>query len=394
MPDKTIALTGNQASAYAMKQINPDVVPAYPITPQTALMQKFADFHADGEVDTEVILVESEHSAMSACVGSAAAGARTMSATSANGLALMFEIVYIASSLRLPIVMNVVNRALSGPINIHCDHSDTMSARDSGWIQLYSVDAQQAYENTLMAVRIAEHPDVLTPVMVCQDGFVTSHGMENVTIYDEKKVKKFIGEYKPAQHLLDDTPITMGPLDFSDYYFEHKLAQVDGIAAAKKVIAEVTAEFSKTFGARDYGFFNSYKLDDAEVAIVVLSSTGGTVNYVVDQLREQGKKVGALTLRLFRPFPAKELIKALSGIKAVAMMDRAISFGGVGGPIYMELRSALFDEPVKPKIINRIYGLGGKNIDTDHIAGVYDDLFKLLDGKAVKQLDYLNVRGN
>ncbi len=393
MAEKTLALTGNQAVAYAMMQIDPDVVAAYPITPQTSLMQKFADFHADGDVSTELILVESEHSAMSACVGSSAAGARTMTATSANGLALMLEIVYIASSLRLPIVMPVVNRALSGPINIHCDHSDAMMCRDSGWVQLFSVNAQEAYENTFQAVRIAEHPDVLLPVMVNLDGFITSHGMENVRIYDDRKVKGFIGDYHPKNHLLDpDKPVTMGPLDLHDYYFEHKRSQIDGMEAARKVILDVSKEFAKEFGTRDYGYFRSYKLEDAEVAVVVLNSTGGTVNIVVDRLREQGKKAGAINLRVFRPFPGVELAEALSGVKCVAMMDRAVSFGAMGGAIYGELRSAMYDRDSRPKVISRMYGLGGRQIETYHIEEVFDDLFKLQDGKTVDRHGYLNVR--
>ncbi|MCK4593133.1 pyruvate ferredoxin oxidoreductase, partial [bacterium] len=334
-----------------------------------------------------------EHSAMSACVGSSAAGARTMTATSANGLALMLEIVYIASSLRLPIVMPVINRALSGPINIHCDHSDAMMCRDSGWIQLFSVNAQEAYENTIQAVRIAEHPDVLLPVMVNLDGFITSHGMENVLIYDDRKVKGFIGSYHPKYHLLDpDKPVTMGPLDLHDYYFEHKRSQIDGMEAARKVVLDVSREFAKEFGTRDYGYFRSYKLEDAEVAIIVLNSTGGTVNIVVDKLREQGMKAGAINLRVFRPFPGVELAEALSHIKCVAMMDRAVSFGALGGAIYSELRSAMYDMDLRPSVISRMYGLGGRQIETYHIEEVYDDLFTLLAGRSVDQYGYLNVR--
>ncbi len=393
MAKKTIALTGNQAVAYGMMQINPDVVAAYPITPQTALMQKFADFHADGEVDTELVLVESEHSAMSACVGSSAAGARTMTATSANGLALMFEIVYIAASTRLPIVMPVVNRALSAPINIQCDHSDSMACRDSGWIQLYSRNAQEAYENTIMAMRIAEHPDVLLPTMVCLDGFITSHGMENVTVYDKSDVQAFIGTYEPTNHLLDpELPVTIGPLDFSDYYFEHKRGQIDAMNAARRVVLDVSKEFADKFGTRDYGYFKPYHLDDAETAIIVLNSTGGTVEYVVDELRAKGEKVGALSLRCFRPFPGEELAAALAHVKAVAVMDRLESFGALGGPVYNELRSVMFDMDARPKIISRTYGLGGKTVDNEHIHTLFTELKTLAGGGSADQHGYLNVR--
>jgi len=390
----TLALTGNEAVAYAMKQINPDVVAAYPITPQTSLVQKFADFVADGEVDAEMILVESEHSAMSACVGSAAAGARTMTATSANGLALMWEIVYIAASSRLPIVMPVVNRALSGPINIHCDHSDTMGARDSGWLQLFSEDAQEAYENTIQAVRIAEHPDVLLPVMVTLDGFIISHGMENVELFGTEKIKEFIGEYKAEHSLLDlKNPYTFGPLDLYDYYFEHKRQQAEAMRNAPEVVKKVGEEFARTFG-RDYapGLVEPYKLDDAEVAIVALGSTCGTTKAVVDEMRQEGKKVGLLKIRAFRPFPRAEIVQNLKGKKAVAVFDRSDSFNAVSGPLYSEVTAALYqmiDSGSKVPIFNYIYGLGGRNISLDEIKGVFNNL---LSGEVKNEINYLGVR--
>jgi len=294
---KTLALTGNEAAAYAMMQINPDVVAAYPITPQTALMQKFADFVADGDVDTELILVESEHSAMSATVGASAGGARAMTATAANGLALMWEIVYIAASNRLPIVMPVVNRALSAPINILCDHSDSMGCRDAGWIQIYSENAQEAYDNTIQAMRIAEHPDVLTPAMVTLDGFIISHGMEDIRLLEKKEVQKFVGEYKPPYPLLNPQhPVTYGPIDFHDYYFEHKRPQVDGMENAKRVAVQVGHEFGQKSG-RTYGLFDAYRMEDAEIAAVILGSTAGTARPVVDELRQRGIKAGLLKLR-------------------------------------------------------------------------------------------------
>ncbi|MGD9028835.1 MAG: pyruvate ferredoxin oxidoreductase, partial [Anaerolineae bacterium] len=306
------ALAGNEAVATAMRQINPDVVAAYPITPQTSTVQKFADFVADGLVDTEYVTVESEHSAMSACVGASAAGARVMTATAANGLALMWEIVYIAASTRCPIVMSLVNRALSGPINIHCDHSDVMGMRDSGWIILFSENGQEAYDNLIQAVRIGEHSDVLLPVAVCQDGFITSHGMERVEIYDDADVKAFVGTYRPQWSLLDiENPKTYGPLDFYDYYYEHKRQQVQAMQNATPVVLDVAKEFNERFG-RDYSLFESYRLDDADVAVVAANSTAGTAKTVVDQLRDEGVKAGLLKVRLFRPFPAQELARALS----------------------------------------------------------------------------------
>ncbi len=390
---KLIPLTGDQAVAHAMRQIEPDVVAAYPITPQTEIVMNFAQFVADGKVSTEMIPVESEHSAMSACVGSAAAGARTMTATSANGLALMWEIVYIAASTRLPIVMPVVNRALSGPINIHCDHSDTMGARDSGWIQIYSENAREAYESTILAVRIAEHKDILLPVMTCQDGFITSHAVEGMEMFDTEKVKKFVGEYKPGKTLLDvDKPVTYGPLDLQDFYFEHKRQQSEAMKNALTVIPKVMAEFNKEFG-RKHDMIEEYKLKDAEIAIVVLSSTAGTAKTVVDSLREKGIKAGLLRPIVFRPFPKERIIEAISRVKAVAVMDRSDSFSAEGGPLYSEVKAALYESAGKPLISNYIFGLGGRDIFPADIEKVYHDLQDIAKtGKIKERINYLGVR--
>jgi len=389
------ALQGNEAVATAMRQINPDVIAAYPITPQTSTVQKFADFVADGLVDTEFVCVESEHSAMSACVGASSAGARVMTATSANGLALMWEIVYIAASNRCPITMSLVNRALSAPINIHCDHSDVMGIRDSGWIILFSESGQEAYDNMIQAVRIAEHPDVLLPVAVCQDGFITSHAMEKVEIFDDADVKAFVGEYKPQWPLLDiDDPKTFGPLDFYDYYYEHKRQQVEAMANSQQVILDVAAEFNKKFD-RDYGLFEAYKLDDADVAIVVANSTAGTVKVVVDRLRGEGLKVGLLKPRVFRPFPASEIADALSNVKAVAVMDRSISFGAMqnAGPLFLELLAGLTANGVQGPVADYVYGLGGRDILPREIEGVYRDALKMAETGQVEQMvTYLSVR--
>jgi len=389
------ALAGNEAVATAMRQINPDVVAAYPITPQTSTVQKFADFVADGLVDTEFVTVESEHSAMSACVGASAAGARVMTATAANGLALMWEIVYIAASNRCPIVMSLVNRALSAPINIHCDHSDVMGIRDSGWIILFSENGQEAYDNILQAVRIGEHPDVLLPVAVCQDGFITSHGMERVEIYDDAEVKAFVGQYRPKYPLLDlDNPKTYGPLDFYDYYYEHKRQQVEAMEHAQGVILDVAAEFNRKFN-RNYGLFEAYRLEDAEVAVVVANSAAGTAKVVVDALRGEGLKVGLLKLRLFRPFPAAELADALSRLKAVAVMDRSISFGAMdnAGPLFLELLAALAVHGVQVPMADYVFGLGGRDILPREIARVYRDALEMAEtGQAGRTVTYLSVR--
>jgi pyruvate ferredoxin oxidoreductase alpha subunit len=387
-----IALTGNDAVAEAMRQINPDVVAAYPITPQTELMHKFADYVFDGDVKTEFVLVESEHSAMSAAVGASASGARVATATSANGLALMWEILYIAASTRCPIVMAVVNRALSGPINIHCDHSDSMGARDSGWIQLHSETSQEAYDNTLQAVRIAEHRDVLLPVMVCLDGFILSHTLEPLELLDDKSARDFIGEYRPVHNLLDtDRASTFGPLDFHDFYFEHKVPQIVAMQKAPEVIQSVGKEFENLTG-RGYDLVEGYRTDDAERIIVALGSTCGTAREVVDSLREQGDKVGLLKIRAFRPFPYEEVRKVLSGAKAVGVLDRSMSFGGQGGPVMIEVRSALYDSVDVP-VKGYVYGLGGRDMSAEYIERALVELKELAaSGKSSDEIGLLGVR--
>ena len=387
-------MSGNEAIAVAMKQINPDVVAAFPITPSTEVPQYFSTFVADGAVDTEFVAVESEHSAMSACVGAQAAGARAMTATSANGLALMWEILYIAACSRLPIVLACVNRTLSGPLNIHNDHSDSMGARDSGWIQIYSENNQEAYDNLLMAHRIGEHPDVMLPVMICQDGFITSHAIENIELVEDDKVKAFVGEYKPEQYLLNKSnPISVGPLDHFTHCFEHKRQQSEAMKNAKKVILEVSEAFAKMTG-RKYGLFEEYKTEDADVVAVILNSTAGTAKYVVDQMRAQGKKVGLIKPRVFRPFPVDEMAAALSKFKAIAVMDKADSFNAAGGPLFTDITSALYAKGVfAPKVVNYIYGLGGRDVKADDIEFVYNEILNIAGtGKVESVFNYLGVR--
>lgn len=366
-------LSGNEAVANAMRQINPDVVAAFPITPSTEIPQYFSTFVNNGQVTTEFVPVESEHSAMSACIGAAAAGARVMTATSENGLSLMWEMLYIASSLRLPIVMSCVNRAVSGPINIHNDHSDSMGARDSGWIQLYGETNQEAYDNAIMACKIAEK--VGLPVMNCFDGFITSHSIENIELEEDDKVKAFVGEYKPEHYLLNKAePIAVGPLDLQPYLFEHKFQQAQAMRDAKAVIEEVSKEFTAMTG-RQYGLIEEYKMEDAELAIVVLNSTAGTAKYTVDRLREQGVKVGLIKPRVFRPFPYEEIANALRNVKAVAILDKCDSTNGAGGPLYTEVTSALYGAGITSvKAVNYVYGVGGRDVKTDDIERVYNDL--------------------
>ncbi len=391
---KTVALTGNLACAHAMRQINPDVVAAYPITPQTTIVEEFSTFVANGQVDTEYVTVESEHSAMSACVGASAAGSRVITATSSQGLALMWEILYIASALRLPIVMHNVNRTLAGPINIHCDHQDSMGARDSGWIQIHCENAQEAYDTTIQAIRIAEDSRVSLPVLVCLDGFIISHAIDRLDMLDDPEVKKFVGEFEPRVTMLDpEEPITVGPFDgLHGQFFEFRRAQELATLGSLPVIEEVGKEYAAVSG-RPYGLIEGYKLDDAEIAIVVLGSTAGTTRVVVDDLRADGVKAGLLKIRSFRPFPIKQITDALSGVKAVAVLDRSLSPGAIGAPVFQEVRSALYDSESRVPIINFIYGLGGRDVSMAHLKEAFDVLSDIVKTGQVKQtINYLGLR--
>ncbi|NMB45993.1 MAG: pyruvate ferredoxin oxidoreductase [Firmicutes bacterium] len=362
---RTVALTGNEAAAQALRQIEPDVVAAYPITPQTEIVQLFSTFVSDGLVKTEFVAVESEHSAMSATIGAAAAGARAMTATSSNGLAFMWEMLYIAAGLRLPIVMPVVNRALSGPINIHCDHSDTMGARDAGWIQIYSENAQEMYDNLIQAIRIAEHPEILLPAMVTMDGFIISHGMENVELLPDQAIRDFVGEYHYPYPLLDvEHPKTVGPLTLQDFYFEHKREQAAAMQRSRDVISSIADDYAYLCG-RKYGHIECYEMEDAEYALVILGSTAGTAKYVIKQLRQEGERCGLVKIRVFRPFPGLELCEALNRVKVVGVMDRSESFSSQGGPVFAETQATLYHGLNQPNCVNYIYGLGGRDIGPD-----------------------------
>jgi len=387
-------LSGNEAVAIAMKQINPDVVAAFPITPSTEIPQYFSTFVNNGTVTTEFVPVESEHSAMSACVGASSAGSRAMTATSSNGLSLMWEILYIASSSRLPIVMSCVNRTVSGPLSIHNDHTDSMGARDSGWIQLYSETNQEAYDNMIMAHRIAENKDVMLPLMICQDGFITSHSIENIELIEDEKVKEFVGTYNPEHYLLNSKePIAVGPLDVQPFHFEHKRQQAQAMMNAKNVILEVSKDFEKMTG-RKYGLFEEYMMEDAEIAIVVLNSTAGTAKHVVNELREKGIKAGLVKPRVYRPFPVDEIAASLKNLKALAVMDKADSLNSAGGPLFTDVTSAMFVNNVNVPTINYIYGLGGRDVKTTDIEEVYANLQKIAQtGKVEKTYNYLGVKG-
>jgi pyruvate ferredoxin oxidoreductase alpha subunit len=390
---KIVAVTGNEAVGHALKQINPDVCAAYPITPATELMQRFASFVSNGQVKTELILVESEHSAMSACVGAAAAGGRVATATSSQGLALMWEILFIASGLRLPIVMPVVNRSLSAPLNIHCDHSDAMGARDSGWIQLWSENAQEAYDNTIQAFRVAENMDIRLPAIICYDGFIIGHSIGSIEYLEDETVRNFVGEYQPLYPLLDiQNPISYGPLILPDYYMEYKKAQDDAASKVASVVLDVAREFEKISG-RTYGLFETYRLDDAEIGLVILNSAAGTSKDIVDEFRDKGIKAGLFKPRLFRPFPYEQVGEALKHLKAICVLDRADAFGGSYGPLFLEIATSLYPYRDKPILINKIYGLGGRDYLPEHAELALNELIQITKTKKVKTVkEYIGVR--
>ena len=374
---KRVLMSGNEAVATALRQINPDVFPAFPITPSTEIPQYFSNYVSNGLVDTEFITVESEHSSMSAAMGASAAGARALTATSSAGLAFMWEVLGVAASSRLPVGLAAVCRALTGPLNINCDHSDTMGARDSGWIQLYAEDNQEAYDNMVMAFNIAEHKDVMLPIMICQDGFITSHAMMNMELLDDMTVKEFVGEREPVEYLLNpEEKFAVGPYAVSDYYMESRKAQAHAMENAKQVILDVAKDFEKISG-RKYGLIEEYKMDDAEYAMVIIGSAAGTAKEAIDQMRAEGEKVGLIKIRSFRPFPGAEIAASLKKCKAVAVMDRSEAFSTNGGPVGAETMQAMYTGGCTAKAINIMYGIGGRDVTVDDMKGAYKTLMDI-----------------
>lgn len=398
-------LNGDEAVAFAAKQCDVDVVAAYPITPQTIIVEKFSEYVANGEVDTEYVCTESEHSAMAACLAASATGARVFTATASAGLALMHEMLFVTSGCRAPVVMAVANRALSAPLNIHGDHSDSMAERDSGWIQIYCENAQEVYDSLIQAFRVAEHLDVQLPVIVGLDGFTLSHTLENVQVLDDDIVKKFVGsrefpvvlthEGKTVPYRLDpESPMTIGPVAMPNYYFEFKRQQEEAMRNALDVIPKVHEEYAKLSG-RSYGdgLLKGYMLEDADAAVVCLGSTAGTVKTVVDDLRTQGVKAGLLRIRTFRPFPAEAVVNALCRVKAVAVMERSMSFGGQGGAVFHEVRHALYDGQSRPFVVDYIHGLGGRDTNQSQIRKVFEDLQRIVSaGKVDGLVRYVALR--
>jgi len=364
-----LAILGDEAVALAVKQSNVDVIAAYPITPQTIIVEKLSEYVANGELDAAFIQAESEHSALSVCVGAGLAGARVYTSTCSQGLALMHEIVYAASSMRVPMVMTIVNRSLNAPLNIHCEHGDVMAERDSGWVHLFATSVQEAYDLTFIAFKLSEHPDVLLPVSVNMDAFILSHSIEPLTPISDEDAAKFLPPKKYEYEIDFDNPMTYGTMALPDTYMEFKMQLKEAVENAEKVFADVVEEYAKISG-RKYWYFNSYMADDADALVIVLGSTYGTLKTAAKKLREEGLKVGVLGLTMFRPFPEKQLVEVLRNVKAVIVMDRAYSYGGLGGPLYSDVVATLYRNGIRIPAKNVVYGLGGRDFKLDEAEAV------------------------
>lgn len=389
---QVISATGNQMVCEAYRQADPDVVTAYPITPQTTIVEGFAKCVANGQVHTEFVTVESEHSSMSACIGSCAAGARTFTATSSQGLAYMYEELPIAAGMRLPIVMANANRAISAPINIHCDHSDVMGARDAGWLMFFAENAQEAYDNTMIAIKAAEDHRVLLPAMTTLDGFITTHAMEAAKLMDDDTAREFLGQRDPVNPLLDtDNPTGQGMFCDQASYFELHKAEREAMLASKPVIKEWGDKWAELCG-RPFDFVDAWGCDDADYTIVTVGSSAGNARHVARELREQGVKAGVARIRVFRPFPHEELVEALKSAKAIAVLDRSENYGGEYGPVGLEVTTALYNAKLTTPVKNYIYGLGGNDVTLDQMEQVYSDLQKLAAGEKDGKLEYLGNR--
>ncbi len=388
---KVLSANGNQMVAQAYRQAEPDALFAYPITPQTTIVENFAKFVADGLVHTEYVTVESEHSSMSASIGSCAAGARTFTATSSQGLAYMAEELPIASGMRLPIILANANRAISAPININCDHSDVMLAANSGWLMFFAENAQEAYDNTLIAIRSAEDKRVLLPAITALDGFITTHAMERCELMDDETVAEFVGQRDALYSLLDTAnPVAMGSYTNAEPHYEVKKSQRAAMEAARAVIKEYGDKWADISG-RPFDMVDCFECEDADYVVVVIGSCAGNVRHVARQLRAQGKKVGVVRIRVFRPFPAQELADALAHAKAVAVMDRSETYGGQMGPVALETAAALFKAGISVPLKNYFYGLGGPDITLADIERVFSELEGLAAGSVDAQVAYLGA---
>ncbi len=388
---QAFSATGNQMIAEAMRQIDPDVMAAYPITPQTTIVENYAKYVANGQVHTEFVTVESEHSAMSACVGASAAGARVATATASQGLAFMWEELFIAAGMRLPIVMANANRALSAPINIHGDHSDVMGARDTGWIIFFAETAQEAYDNTVISFRVAEDERVLLPVMTTLDGFITSHAMERCVLEDDETVKSFVGPYEAKYALLNtDDPIGAGMFAMGDCYMKSRLALREANVGSLPIIEEYGKKWAEVCG-RSFELVDTWGTEDADYIVVVLGSSAGNVRHIARELRAEGKKVGVVRPRVYRPFPAAQIVEACKGAKAIAVLDRSDAIGAQHAPLAADTLSALYAAGVQVPAKNYVYGLGGNDVTNENIHRVFDDLEKVACGTLGGELTYLGI---
>jgi pyruvate ferredoxin oxidoreductase alpha subunit len=374
MPER-VGIEVSLAASEAACAADADVIGAYPITPQTHIVEHLSELVADGELDAEFIPVESEHSAISACIGSSAVGARTFTATSAQGLALMHEILFIAPALRTPIVMVVANRALSGPISIWNDHSDIMAERDVGWIQTFAENGQEVFDLIIHAFRVAEDPEVLLPMMVNLDGFTLSHVIEPIELLSAKEVRRYLKPYKPKMVLDPKKPVTMGAVGMPEMYTEAK-QQIEAVLRdSKKVVLKAWKEFAECYG-RKYKPIETYRTKGAEVVLITMGSVSETAMTAVDKMRDKGIPAGLMRFRLWRPFPLQEFRRAVRGVKVLAVMDRAISYGGQGGPVFTEVRSALYGTVEQPQVFGFVAGLGGRDITVDMFEGMVKKAIK------------------
>ena len=390
-----VARVGMEVSlgiAEAVKMANADVVAAYPITPQTHIVEHLAELVANGELDAEYIPVESEHSAMSACLGASAVGARTFTATAGQGLELMHEVLYVASSMRLPIVMTVANRALSSPLSVWGDHSDVMAVRDTGWIQIFVENGQEAIENVLCAFRIAEDQSVLLPVMIHLDGFHLTHVIEPLLFPEQAEVDKFVPPCKYPLPLDPAKPVAMGDFAPPIIYAETKWAQEVNLRESKKVILQCWDEFDKIFPRR-YSPVESYYSEGADVLLLTMGSFSETAGMAVDKMRGEGKSVGQIKLRLWRPFPFDEIRQAVKGAKVLIVLDRALSFGGPGGPVCSEIRSALYGQDNRPKVVSFVGGLGGRDISMAGFEEIINRGIEISQKGSESEFEIFGVRG-
>lgn len=383
-------ITGDHAVAIGAKLCRVEVVPAFPITPQTLIIEHIADFINDGELDAKFLTMESEHSVMSAAAAASAAGARVFTATSSQGLAFMHEMLYATAPFRLPVVMPDASRTLAGPPGIWCEYNDSMGARDSGWLQLYVEDNQEALDMVIQSFRIAEDKRVLLPVMPCLDGFVLTHTVEPVDVPEQEKVDSFLPSYKPDIILDPDRPAMIGTFMPAEYIMELRRQTAGAVESSKEVIREINSKFAKEFG-RDYGgLIDTYRMDDADIALITMGTVTSTSREVVDDLRRKGEKVGLIKLRFFRPFPSEELKKAVAQVSALGVFDRSISYHG-GGQVYNEVRSALFGMTIP--VINHLAGLGGRDVTEEQVMKMFELTRKAAKGEKVKEINWHGTRG-